>query len=77
MTVTAHFIDKKLNIRNIVLDTTDASHTAVSRRVYYESNVSYNVEHKSLLATTTDNVTNYVNAVERHLQIINITRAAE
>ncbi|KAL2095672.1 hypothetical protein ACEWY4_007820 [Coilia grayii] len=75
VTVTAHFIDEDWEMRNVTLDTSElqTAHTAANVFTCI-SNIlrEYHIEHESVLAITTDNVTNYVNAVERHLGITDI-----
>lgn len=74
VTVTAHFIDANWELRNVVLDTSElqAAHTATNVSKCIASILQdYNIE-DSVLAITTDNALNYINAVERHLCIPDI-----
>lgn len=75
VTVTAHFIDEDWEMRNVVLDTSElqTAHTAANVSTCIDSILQeYQVERESVLAITTDNATNYVNAVERYLRITDI-----
>ncbi|XP_049451338.1 E3 SUMO-protein ligase ZBED1-like isoform X1 [Epinephelus fuscoguttatus] len=75
VTVTAHFIDEDWEMRNVVLDTSElqTAHTAANVSTCIDSILrDYHVEWESVLAITTDNATNYVNAVERYLGITDI-----
>ena len=72
VTDTAHFIDEDWEMRNVVLDTSElqTAHTAGNVSTCIDSILrQYHVERESVLAITTDNATNYVNAVERYLGI--------
>ena len=62
-------------MKDIVLQTTEfkKSHSAenvaeVTDNILQE----YNVSHESVLPITTDNTGNYINAVERHLQVTDL-----
>ena len=62
-------------MRTVVLDTSElqTAHTAVNASTCIDSILQqYQVERESVLAVTSDIVTNYVNAVERYLGITDI-----
>ena len=65
VTVTAHLIDEDWEMRNVVLDMSElqTAHTAANVSTCIDSILQeYQVERESVLAITTDNATNYVNA---------------
>ncbi|KAK0147398.1 putative AC9 transposase [Merluccius polli] len=73
VTVTAHWISDDWEMLNKVLKTKELkeSHTAENvGQCIQEILDFFGVER--VIAITTDNATNYVNAVERHLQMVNI-----
>lgn len=75
VTVTAHFINEDWEMKDIVLQTTEfkKSHTAENVAEVIDNILrEYNVSHESVLAITTDNAGNYINAVERHLQVTDL-----
>ncbi|KAK7176491.1 hypothetical protein R3I93_000658 [Phoxinus phoxinus] len=75
VTVTAHFIDDDWELKDVILKTAEAqkSHTAENVTECI-SNIlgEYSVSRESVLSITTDNAANYINAVERHLQAVNV-----
>ncbi|CAK6949708.1 zinc finger BED domain-containing protein 1-like [Scomber scombrus] len=75
VTVTAHFINEDWELKDIILKTAEAqkTHTAENVAVCITNILGeYNVSRQSVLSITTDNAANYVNAVERHLQVANV-----
>ncbi|XP_030221999.1 zinc finger BED domain-containing protein 1 [Gadus morhua] len=75
VTVTAHFIDEDWEMRNVVLDMSElqTAHTAANVSACIDKVLQeFQVPRESVLAITTDNATNYVNAVERYLRITDI-----
>ncbi|XP_056116949.1 E3 SUMO-protein ligase ZBED1-like [Rhinichthys klamathensis goyatoka] len=75
VTVTAHFINDVRELKDVILKTAEAqkSHTAENVAECI-SNIlgEYNVSRESVLSITTDNAANYINAVERRLQVVNV-----
>ncbi|KAK5853479.1 hypothetical protein PBY51_014626 [Eleginops maclovinus] len=75
VTVTAHFINEEWELKDVLLKTIEApkSHTAENVAKYIGNILDeYKVDRESVLSITTDNAANYVNAVERHLQAVNV-----
>ncbi|KAK0153071.1 Zinc finger BED domain-containing protein 1 [Merluccius polli] len=75
VTVTADFINEEWELKDVLLKTIEApkSHTAENVAKYIGSILDeYKVDRESVLSVTTDNAANYVNAVERHLQAVNV-----
>lgn len=74
VTVTAHFITTDWELRSVVLDTAElqASHTAANVAACIGTIMQNFDIRESVLAVTTDNAQNYINAV-RLLQLPNIT----
>ena len=75
VTVTAHFISEDREMRNVVLDTSELQTAQLAANVStcIDSILrEYQAEQESVLAITTDNATNFVNAVERYLGIKDI-----
>ncbi|CAK6965266.1 hypothetical protein D5F01_LYC10977 [Scomber scombrus] len=75
VTVTAHFINEDWELKDIILKTAEAQKTHTAENVAEcITNIlgEYNVSRQSVLSITTDNAANYVNAVERHLQVANV-----
>lgn len=71
VTATAHWINDDREMLNNVLKTKElkVSHTAENVGECIQEIVDvFGIERGSVIAITTDNATNYVNAVERHLQ---------
>lgn len=75
VTVTAHWINDDWEMLNNVLKTKElkVSHTAENVGECIQAILDvFGIERGSVIAITTDNATNYVNAVERHLLTENI-----
>lgn len=75
VTLTAHWISDDREMHSYVLKTKELkeSHTAehVGECIQEILDV-YDIKTESVTAITTDNATNYVNVVERHLETVNI-----
>ncbi|KAM4584791.1 E3 SUMO-protein ligase ZBED1-like [Odontesthes bonariensis] len=75
VTATAHWINDDWEIINSVLQTKElkVSHTAenVSQCLTDILDV-YGLKRESVISVTTDNASNYVNAIEKHLEMVNI-----
>uniref|UniRef100_A0A8C9Z4Z2 BED-type domain-containing protein n=1 Tax=Sander lucioperca TaxID=283035 RepID=A0A8C9Z4Z2_SANLU len=75
VTVTAHFIDNDWELKDVILKMAEVqkSHTAENVAECISNTLGeYNVSCESVLSITTDNTANYINAVERHLQAVNV-----
>ncbi|XP_027138680.1 zinc finger BED domain-containing protein 1-like [Larimichthys crocea] len=75
VTVTAHFINEDWELKDIILKTAEVQKTHTAEHVAEcIANIlgEYNVRPQSVLSITTDNAANYINAVERHLQVANV-----
>ncbi|XP_076581873.1 E3 SUMO-protein ligase ZBED1-like [Chaetodon auriga] len=75
VTVTAHFINDDWEMKDIILKTAEVQETHTAEHVAEcIANIlgEYNVRPQSVLSITTDNAANYINAVERHLQVANV-----
>lgn len=75
VTATAHWINDEWEMLNNVLKTKalKVSHTAENVGECIQEILDvFGIERGSVISITTDNATNYVNAVERHLQKVNI-----
>ena len=75
VTATAHWISDDWEMHNNVLRTKElkVSHTAENVGECIQEILDvFDIQSESVIAITTDNATNYVNAVERHLQTVNI-----
>lgn len=75
VTVTAHLISETWELNDFVLQTKElrSSHTAENVAECISDTLrDFHIPRESVIAVTTDNALNYVNAVERHLGAVNI-----
>lgn len=75
VTVTAHFINDDWELKDIILKTAEVQETHTAEHVAEcigDILGEYNVRPQSVLSITTDNAPNYINAVERHLQVASV-----
>ncbi|QQP42004.1 Uncharacterized protein FKW44_016539, partial [Caligus rogercresseyi] len=75
VTATAHGINDDWEIINSVLQTKElkVSHTAENLSQCLTDILDvYGVKRESVISVTTGNASNYVNAIEKHLEIVNI-----
>ncbi|KAJ8365325.1 hypothetical protein SKAU_G00141560 [Synaphobranchus kaupii] len=70
VTVTAHYVDDEWEMKDVVLKTTEITTDHKAENVAAcigEILDEYSIKREAVLAVTTDNASNYINAAEKHL----------
>ncbi|KAJ8362710.1 hypothetical protein SKAU_G00115410 [Synaphobranchus kaupii] len=75
VTVTAHYIDDEWEMKDVVLKTTEITTDHKAENVAAcigEILDEYSIKREAVIAVTTDNASNYINAVEKHLGAVSV-----